>query len=153
MVPTPARAAFKGAIERFQQDNPKPLAIRNMPFAEALQAAVVDLDLEERRLSAHFMCGPEYIQGVGAVQGGILAAMLDLSMAFLCLAELPAQATCATAQLNVHYLRPAFPGPFRSEAQIEKSGKRVMFSRATLFPVDSDKPVASATAVFTVLGE
>lgn len=148
----PGRAAFKGAIRRFAEPDAQPLVIRNMPFAESLQATITALDIAERKLIAHFTCGPDYIQGAGVVQGGVLAAMLDLSMAFVCLAELPAETTCATAQLNTHFLNPALPGLFRSESAIEKSGKRVIFSRATLFQADGDKAVASATAVFTVLG-
>lgn len=77
--------------------------------------------------------------------------MLDLSMAFLSLAVLPAESTCATAQLNVHFLGPAYPGAYVAEAQVEKSGKRVLFNRATLTPAGGIRPVASATGVFSVL--
>lgn len=144
------RAAFKGAIRRFESPDPRPLVIRNMPFAETMEATVVALDAEAGTLRARFVCGPEFIQGAGVLQGGVLSAMLDLSMAFVSLAVLPAESTCATAQLNVHFLNPAFPGVLFADAEIEKSGKRVLFSRATLTP-EGGEPVASATAVFTVL--
>lgn len=150
MAIQPGRVAFKGAIRRFELPDPPPLAIRKMPFAESLDASILGLDVGERTLSARFVCGPEHIQGAGVVQGGILAAMLDLSMAFVSLAVLPAELTCATAQLNVHYLHPAHPGVFCATSQVEKPGKRVMFSRAELRAADGT-PVASATAVFTVL--
>lgn len=145
------RSAFKGAIGRFGEPDPRPLVIRNMPFAESLEAAVVALDISEETLRARFVCGSEFLQGAGVLQGGVLSAMLDLSMAFLSLAVLPAESTCATAQLNVHFLAPAFPGAFYVEAEMEKSGKRVLFSRATLHPAGGCGPVASATGVFTVL--
>ncbi len=147
----PGRSAFKGAIQRFDEPNPKPLVIRRMPFAESLEATVVDLDVQAGTLRARFCCGPEFLQGAGVVQGGVLAAMLDLSMAFLSLAVLPAELTCATAQLNTHFLTPALPGVFYAESEVEKSGKRVLFSRATLRPAEGGAAVASATAVFTVL--
>ena len=152
MAVQPGRSAYKGAIQRFGFPDPKPLAIKQMPFAEDLGATILSVDLEARSLHARFECGPQYLQGAGVLQGGALAAMLDLSMAFLSLAVLPAELTCATAQLNVHYLRPAYPGTFRAEAEVEKPGKRVLFNRAALFGADDDEPVASATAVFTVLG-
>ncbi len=151
MAIQPGRSAFKGAIERFNNPDPEPLFIRRMPFAESLEAAVVGLDVQAGILRARFYCGPEFLQGAGVIQGGALAAMLDLSMAFLSLSVLPATSTCATAQLNVHFLSPAFPGVFYAEAELEKSGKRVLFTRATLHPAEDNAPVASATAVFTVL--
>lgn len=152
MSAQPGRIAYRGAIARFESPNAKPLAIRQMPFAEAVSATILDLDLQRRWLHARFLCGPEYLQGAGVIQGGVLATMLDLSMAFVSLAVLPAELNCATAQLNVHYLRPAFPGEFHAESEVEKLGKRVLFNRATVRPADGGEPVASATAVFTVLG-
>lgn len=147
----PGRSAFKGAIQRFDHPEPRPLVIRGMPFAESLAATVVELDVSAGTLRGRFQCGPESLQGAGVVQGGVLTAMLDLSMAFLGLAVLPAESTCATAQLNVHFLRPAQPGVFYATSEVERSGKRVLFCRATLQPAERDAPVASATAVFTVL--
>jgi uncharacterized protein (TIGR00369 family) len=149
----PGRAAFKGAIRRFELTDARPLVIRNMPFAEAMDATVVDLNETAGTLRARFVCGEEFLQGAGVLQGGVLSAMLDLSMAFLSLAVIPAESTCATAQLNVHFLSPAHPGVFFADAEMEKSGKRVLFNRARLTPAGSGRPVASATAVFTVLGE
>lgn len=151
MALQPGRIAFKGAIQRFESPDPKPLAIRKMPFAESLAATIVSLSAADQTLTARFTCGEEFIQGAGVVQGGVVAAMLDLSMAFVSLSILPAELTCATAQLNVHFLAPAQPGAFHATAEVEKSGKRVLFSRATLFPADGGGPVASASAVFTVL--
>ncbi len=147
----PGRSDFKGAIERFKESDPKPLVIRQMPFAESLEATVVGLDVQAGTLRARFRCGPEFIQGAGVVQGGVLAAMLDLSMAFLSLSVLPTEYTCATAQLNVHFLSPAFPGTFVADSELEKYGKRVLFSRAALRPAEDEPPVATATGVFTVL--
>lgn len=152
MATQPGRAAYRGAIQRFDFPNAKPLVIRQMPFAEALGATIVAVDLVARRLRARFDCGTEYLQGAGVLQGGVLASMLDLSMAFVSLAVLPAELTCATAQLNVHYLKPALPGEFCAESEVEKLGKRMLFSRSMLCPAGGGDPVASATAVFTVLG-
>ncbi|WP_313673656.1 PaaI family thioesterase [Mycolicibacterium sp.] len=147
----PGRIAYKSAIRRFETSDPKPLVIRNMPFAESMEASIVDLDVEAGRLRARFVCGTEFLQGAGVLQGGVLSAMLDLSMAFLSLAILPAEFTCATAQLNVHFLSPAFPGVFFAESEMEKCGKRMLFNRAALHPADGSGPAASATGVFTVL--
>lgn len=147
----PGRAAFKGAIRRFESADPTPLVIKNMPFAESMEATLVALDANAGTVRTRFVCGTEFLQGAGVLQGGALSAMLDLSMAFLSLAVLPAESTCATAQLNVHFLAPAYPGVFFADAELEKSGKRVIFNRARLIPANGGGPVASATGVFTVL--
>ena len=152
MAANPSRIAFKRAIERLSQPNAEPLVMKHSPFAESLEAAILSLDLEKRTLRARFNPGRQYLQGAGVLQGGILATMLDFSMAFVSLSVLPEELSCATAQLNVHYLRPANPGLYYAHAEVEKAGKRVLFNRAMLIPAEGGDPVASATATFTGLG-
>jgi uncharacterized protein (TIGR00369 family) len=107
--------------------------------------------MDKKKLRARFNPGEQYLQGAGVLQGGILATMLDFSMAFITLAELPEEASCATAQLNVHYLKAARPGMYIVESGIEKSGRRLVFTYASIAPEAGGDPVASATGVFSVL--
>jgi uncharacterized protein (TIGR00369 family) len=152
MATNPGRAAYKGAIERLSGPNPEPLVMKHNPFAISLEAAVISVNLAEKTLRARFNPGPQYLQGAGVLQGGILATMLDFSMAFITLAVLPEDLSCATAQLNIHYLKAAQPGLYYAQSGVEKSGKRLVFTYANLVPDGGTEPVASATAVFTVLG-
>ena len=152
MATNPGRAAFRAAIAKLSLPNPEPLVIRHSPFAQSLEASIVSVDLEHRRLRARFNPGEQYLQGAGVLQGGILATMLDFSMAFITLAVLPEELSCATAQLNVHYLKAAKTGYYIAEAEIEKVGKRLVFNRASIAPAEGGDAVASATAVFSVLG-
>lgn len=146
------RVAFRDAVSTLDGSGSEPLVITDSPFAESLEAEILAADTERRWLRVGFCCGPQFLQSTGTLQGGALATMLDLSMAFASLAALPAEFGCATVQLNVHYLRPAFPGRFHAEAELDKLGKRALFSRAALRPADSAEPVATATAVFSVVG-
>jgi uncharacterized protein (TIGR00369 family) len=148
MATNPGRAAYKRAIANLTE----PLVMKQSPFAESLGAAILSVDLEKRILRARFSPGPQFLQGAGVLQGGALATMLDFSMAFITLAVLPEELSCATAQLNVHYLKAAMPGAYICEAGIEKAGKRLVFPYASIAPESGGDPVASATAVFSVLG-
>jgi uncharacterized protein (TIGR00369 family) len=152
MATNPNRVAFKRALANLGSANPEPMVMKQSPFAESLAAAILSVDLEQKLLRARFTPGAQYLQGAGALQGGILATMLDFSMAFITLAVLPEELSCATAQLNIHYLKVAQPGTYIVESRVEKAGKRLVFTNASIAPEGGDEPVASATAVFTVLG-
>ena len=151
MATNPGRAAFKRAIAALSLPDAEPLTMKHSPFAESLGAAILSVDLEKRILRARFTPGVQYLQGAGVLQGGILATMLDFSMAFITLAVLPEEASCATAQLNVHYLKAAHPGTYIAQSGIEKVGKRLVFNYSSIVPEGGGDAVASATGVFSVL--
>src|SRR4051812_6894980 len=116
MATNPGRAAYKHAIAKLMGPDAEPLVIRHSPFAQSLEASIVRIDLEKKVLRARFKPGPEYMQGAGVLQGGILATMLDFSMAFITLGVLPEELSCATAQLNIHYLKAAQPGVYFADS-------------------------------------
>lgn len=107
------------------------------------------IDAKERRSQLRFRVGVEFVAARDTVQGGVLAIMLDVSMVYLVLALIPEGKSTATTNLNVAYFKPAFPGAYTGEAQIERLGRTTIFARARLAPEDGD-PVASAVAVFSV---
>ena len=93
---------------------------------------------------------PELTQGAGVVAGGILATLLDETMAHAVLGgNQPGQRT-TTVDLNVSYLRAVKPGSdLTCEARVVKRGGRVLFVEAS---VSSDgREVARATASFLLL--
>ena len=97
-----------------------------------------------------FQPGEEFLQGRGVIQGGILATMLDFSLAFVAMTVTGDDKAVATANLNVAYLKPAKPGLYYCDAQIERAGRTLVFARAVLYP-DGGEPVASATGVMSVV--
>ena len=94
-------------------------------------------------------CRPELIQGARLVAGGILAALLDESMAHAVLAgNGPGQKT-TTVDLSVSYLRPVRADDcLVCEAVVRKRGNRVIFVEACARV--AAKEVARATASFLV---
>ena len=97
-----------------------------------------------------FQPGDQYLQGRGVIQGGIIATMLDFSIAFAAMAVTDEDKAVATASLNVSYLKPANPGVYYCDAVVERAGRSLIFVRASLAPENGDA-VASATAVMSVI--
>ena len=72
-----------------------------------------------------FTARPEYAIPSGQVQGGIVAAMLDMTMAF-------AADDLSTVSLHVDYLRPAFGPQLTVTANVTRRGRRVIFAEAEM---------------------
>ena len=55
-------------------------------------------------------CKPEFVQGAGAVAGGVVAALADEAMAHVVLANLAEGQKTATIEMTVRYFRPVLTG-------------------------------------------
>ncbi|HBR99003.1 MAG TPA: hypothetical protein DD979_16740, partial [Gammaproteobacteria bacterium] len=74
-----------------------------------------------------------FTQGAGAIQGGIVATMLDFGLAFAALSVVDVTQSVATASIAVNYYRPAFAGHYTVRACIDKQGRTLIFASAELF--------------------
>lgn len=133
-------------------DQSVPRRLRLSPFAAGMEPTLVGVDPKGRRIRLRFTPGLEYVAARNTLQGGALATMLDASMVYVALALIPEGKSAATTSLNVSYLRPAFPGVFEAEAEIERLGRSTIFARARLTP-EGGEPVASAVGVFTIFDQ
>jgi len=135
-------------LKRYLAHPHSELAIDSNPLAVALRARF--LGREDGVLRIGFDPSREFLQGNGVVQGGIVAAMLDLAAAFASLATLPDGQTAATASLSVSFQAAVPAGPVAAAGFVERAGRRLIFSRAQL--ADTRGAVlASASAVMSVL--
>ena len=93
---------------------------------------------------------PALTQGAGMVAGGVLATLLDETMAHAVLGgNEPGQRT-TTVDLSVSYLRAVKSGSdLTCEARVIKRGGRVLFVEASA--TSDDREVARATASFLLL--
>ena len=130
-------------------DQRTPLLLPGSPFAVGLKATLISIDAQARGIRVSFTPGIEYVAARGTLQGGAVATMLDLTMAFMALALIPEDRSTSTANLNISYLKPAFPGPMIGEGEVERLGRSMIFLRARLVPEGGDA-VASATGVFAI---
>ncbi|HEX4927894.1 MAG TPA: AMP-binding protein [Burkholderiales bacterium] len=137
-------------VRRFAvSDQSVPVRLRLSPFAAGMETTLLGVDMRQRRARLGFRPGLEYVAARDTLQGGALATMLDASMIFAVLAVIPEGKSAATTNLNISYLKPAFPGVYTAEAQVERLGRTTVFARAELVP-EGGEPVASASGVFSV---
>lgn len=136
-------------LHRFRDAPGAPLPIDSSPFARALGGRIARVDGVQQRVELLFAPGPEFLQGVNVVQGGVVSAMIDFAMAFAGLAMLPPTRSCATTTLSVAFQRPARPGTYVAVGIVERIGQRVIFCRGTLARPD-EAPVASGTSTLTI---
>ncbi|MEP3224331.1 MAG: hotdog fold thioesterase [Parasphingorhabdus sp.] len=82
---------------------------------------------------------------IGAVHGGILASLIDLTGLYTVIAA--GGVAKATADLRVDYHRPATKGPLRAIGQVIKLGKTISTADTRILD-DDDRLVASGRGTY-----
>ena len=95
---------------------------------------------------------PEYLQGAGLVQGGIMVAMADESIAHAVMPLLKENEGLTTVELKSNFLAPVREGELLSEATVFKKGKSIIIGDC-LIKDDRDRPVLRCTATFLIVTE
>jgi uncharacterized protein (TIGR00369 family) len=112
---------------------------------KTLKGRVLAFAPERRELRMEFDIGLEFCHTVDIVQGGLITAMLDASMAHAVIATEHGKVRVSSIDINVSFLRPARAGRFVAVGAIIKSGRTVAFLKAELF-TDRGDLVATATS-------
>lgn len=100
------------------------------PLFSFLGAAVELISKEKVILRLPFQ--HSFIQGAGAIAGGIMATLADEAMAHVVLANLNTGETTATIEMNIRYLTSAARGDMAAEATVIKKGRRVITVKADI---------------------
>jgi uncharacterized protein (TIGR00369 family) len=134
---TVAEAAALDWIRRTYESNPIALLLGADPLA---------CDPVAGRITIAFEAKPEFCNLLGSVQGGMLAAMLDLVMSFsvLCTMGGPGHVV-PTVTMNTQFLSPAKPGRIVGEGAVVKKGRSVAFMEGRLRDRDG-RLLTTATA-------
>jgi uncharacterized protein (TIGR00369 family) len=95
----------------------------------------------------------EFIQNAGFIQGGILAALADLTAAYAVWPRRPAGHTMMGMEFKMNFLRPARldAGEIRARGTCVHAGKRTAVSSIEMS--QAGKPVALGTFSFVFLPE
>ena len=93
-----------------------------------------------------FLIGEDLTHSNGTiVQGGFITAMLDASMAHLLILKGESKINPLSLNVNIAFLAPGKPGEFVASSKIDRLGKSVAFTSATLHQGDLLIATASAT--------
>ncbi len=125
------------SVERMNADAPA--------IFRTLKGRVVAFAPERQELRMQFQIGLEFCHTVDIVQGGLITAMLDASMAHVVIASEHGKVRVSSIDINVSFLRPARAGGFTAVGSIVKSGRTVAFLKAELYS-EKGELVATATS-------
>ena len=115
------------------------------PAAVLLGWELVSVDPGAGTIEVAFTAGEQFLNPVGVIQGGILAAMLDDTLGPALVATLGPGQFAPTIDLHVQFVRPARPGRLTGRGRIVSRGREVAFMAGELLD-DSGQIVAAATA-------
>jgi uncharacterized protein (TIGR00369 family) len=87
----------------------------------------------------------------GALQGGLVATLIDIAAGRLAGNIVGASQDVTTADMNVHFLAPIVTGPARAEATVVRAGRRLIVMAVDVFDAGRDRLAARATLTFAVL--
>lgn len=137
-------------IREFLAGDRAPRPFDANPLARALGTQLLAADAREGSVKLGFAPGPQFLQGNGCVQGGIVAAMLDFALALAVLTRMEAGQSHSTASFSVNLLRPTRVGSYIARGRIQRMGSRLVFAEAGLAFADTGETVATATGVMSL---
>jgi uncharacterized protein (TIGR00369 family) len=119
------------------------------PSAQLLGWKLIEIDPDKGRIKVEFEATPQFINPVGNIQGGFLAAMLDDTLGPALVSTLPADEFAPTLELKVNFVRPAKVGPLFAEGRVVHKGKSIAFLEGELRNIQG-KIIATATATVQI---
>ncbi|OCB45377.1 phenylacetic acid degradation protein [Mycobacterium vulneris] len=93
---------------------------------------------------------PDLANVRGALQGGLVATLIDIAAGMLAGKAGDVGYDVTTADLNIHFLAPIM-GTARAEAKIVRAGKRLIVTSVDVTDTTRDRLAARATLTFAVL--
>jgi uncharacterized protein (TIGR00369 family) len=117
------------------------LGTRDMPSSEG--HLVIEMDVR-----------PEVSNVRGALQGGLIAVLVDVCAGRLAYASCDHENgfSTATSVMNIHFLSPVAVGPARADAWIVRQGRSNFVLQVEVTDVGRDNKLAAvSTVAFTVL--
>jgi uncharacterized protein (TIGR00369 family) len=105
----------------------------------------------DQRLIVEMDNRPDLVNVRGALQGGLVATLIDIAAGRLAGRHVGPAQDVTTADMNVHFLAPVVVGPARAEATIVRAGKRLIVTAVDVSDVARDRLAARATLSFAVL--
>ena len=92
---------------------------------------------------------PNHLNHGGIAHGGVLASLCDIALAGAVGTLLSKNEWCVTAQLDIHYLNPAFPGTIFGYGMVVRKGSTLAFVSGGVETKDK-KQIANAHGIWVI---
>jgi uncharacterized protein (TIGR00369 family) len=127
------------------------LAIGELPRSPIGELMGFDaMDVEPGVVRFEVTAGPQHLNPIGLVHGGLAATLLDSALGCAIHSTLPRGAGYSTVQLNVHYVRAIAPGErLRAEGRVVHGGRTIATAEGEVRD-GRDRIVAHATTTCAV---
>ncbi len=129
-----------------EQDSIDKLNARRPACLIALNASVVEMNVQEKSAVMNFTIPLDFCHSGNVVQGGFVAAMLDAAMSHAVFTNIDNVISLPTLELKVNYLAASLAGPFSAKGVIVRAGKSIVFLEGKLF---NERGELTATASST----
>ena len=103
------------------------------PIAVHLGARATACDPVHGRITVEFTSRPEMLNLLGTIHGGMLAAMLDISMSFSALCTMGGNHVVPTIDMTTKFVAPARPGTIIGKGEVVHKGRSITFMEGRLF--------------------
>ena len=114
-----------------------------LPFYDVIDTDnVVVVDLHNR---------PDLVNIRGALQGGLVATLIDVAGGRLAIKHAGEGSAAGTADMSIHFLAPIVAGPARATARLVRAGKRMIVVGVDVSDVGRNRLAARATLSFAIL--
>ena len=120
------------------------------PAAVTLGFKLLEIDPERGEIRVQFEAKPEFLNPMGVVQGGFVAAMLDDTLGPALVCTLPPGQFAPTIELKVNFIRPAPLGALIGEGHVVARGGTIAFLAGEL-RTGQGELVATATATARIV--
>lgn len=94
---------------------------------------------------------PDLVNIRGALQGGLVATLIDVAGGRLAVKYAGGGAGAGTADMTIHFLAPIVDGPARATATLVRAGKRMIVVGVDVSDVGRNRLAARATLSFAIL--
>jgi uncharacterized protein (TIGR00369 family) len=110
-----------------------------------------DVEVEGVELAMEMGTAPNLTNSRGALQGGLIATLIDIVAGRLALQGTASAETVATSDLTIHYLAPVLAGPAQARANVLRRGSRSVVVHVDVYDVATNRLAAVSTISFAVM--
>jgi uncharacterized protein (TIGR00369 family) len=108
------------------------------PIAVHLSTRAISCDPVHGRLTVEFESRPELCNLLGRIHGGVLAAMLDITMSFSAICMMGEGHVIPTIEMTTKFIAPAQPGMIVGKGEVVRKGRSITFMEGRLFDPAGD---------------